>query len=241
MLRHDPFLDRSNQCLHRLKPSRQYGETDVSIDRQARVLLARNNLQKLFNPFTPLRSRNAELSHMRPQRIDQLGPLPHQKIPHSMRHQLALLLGRFDLDKTHGRPPHRLTDRLGIGGIVLVALDVGLDVFRRHQPYLVTKLRQFTCPIMRRRAGLHADKAPRQRLEKCQHLAAPELLANDDLLAGIDAMNLKHVLGDIQTDRGNLHVDGSPHVIRLRQTTLWHFDAESGRRPPHHKRKWAVR
>jgi hypothetical protein len=43
----------------------------------------------------------------------------------------------------------------------------------------------------------------------------------------------EHVLGDIQIDRGNLHVDGSPHVIRLRRTTLWHFDAESGRRPPH--------
>ncbi|HEX9323929.1 MAG TPA: hypothetical protein VF913_17695, partial [Xanthobacteraceae bacterium] len=30
--------------------------------------------------------------------------------------------------------------------------------------------------------------------------------------------NLKHVLGDIQTDRGNLHLDGSPHVIRLRRS-----------------------
>jgi hypothetical protein len=28
-------------------------------------------------------------------------------------------------------------------------------------------------------------------------------------------VNLEHVLGDIQTDRGNLHVDGSPHVIRF--------------------------
>jgi hypothetical protein len=26
----------------------------------------------------------------------------------------------------------------------------------------------------------------------------------------IDAVHLKHFLGDIQTDRGNLHVDGSP-------------------------------
>jgi drug/metabolite transporter (DMT)-like permease len=35
-----------------------------------------------------------------------------------------------------------------------------------------------------------------------------------------------------QTNRGNLHVDGSLHVIRLRRTTLWHFNAGSGRRPP---------
>jgi hypothetical protein len=52
-------------------------------------------------------------------------------------------------------------------------------------------------------------------------------------------VNLKHVLGDIQTDRGNLHVDGSPHVIRLRRTTLWRFDAESGRRPPNQLRTHA--
>ena len=40
------------------------------------------------------------------------------------------------------------------------------------------------------------------------------------LLGRVSAVNLEHVLGDIQTDRGNLHVGGSPHVIRLRRTTL---------------------
>ena len=39
---------------------------------------------------------------------------------------------------------------------------------------------------MCRSAGLHADKARRQRLEERQYLAAPKLLPNDDLLAGID-------------------------------------------------------
>jgi hypothetical protein len=48
------------------------------------------------------------------------------------------------------------------------------------------------------------------------------LLSDDDLLGRVDAVNLEYVLGDIQTDRGNLHGDGSPHVIRLRRTTLWH-------------------
>ena len=90
---------------------------------------------------------------------------------------------------------------------------------------------------MRRGAGLHADKARRQRFEEGQHLAAPELLPNHDVFGRVDPVNLEHVLGDIQTDRGNLHVDGSPHVIRLRRTTLWHFDAGSGRRPPHQERR----
>jgi hypothetical protein len=52
------------------------------------------------------------------------------------------------------------------------------------------------------------------------------------LLVSVGAVDLKHVLGDIQPDRGNLHLDGSPHVIRT-TITLWHFDAGSGRRPPH--------
>jgi hypothetical protein len=62
---------------------------------------------------------------------------------------------------------------------------------------------------MGRGASLHADKARRQRFEERQHLAAPELLPNEDLLAAVDPVNLEHVLGDIQTDRANLHVDGS--------------------------------
>jgi hypothetical protein len=32
---------------------------------------------------------------------------------------------------------------------------------------------------------------------------------DDDLLGRIDAVDLNHVLRDIQTDCGNLHVDGS--------------------------------
>jgi hypothetical protein len=75
---------------------------------------------------------------------------------------------------------------------------------------------------MCRGAGFHADKARRQGLEELYQLAAAELLSDDDLLGRVDAVNLEYVLGEIQTDRGNLHVDGSPHVIRLRRTTLWH-------------------
>jgi hypothetical protein len=90
--------------------------------------------------------------------------------------------------------------------------------------------------MVRRGTGLHANQARRQSLEERRNLAAAKLLSDDDLLGRVNAVNLKHVLSDIQTDRGNLHVDGSPDVIRLRRTTLWHLDAGSGRRPPHQKR-----
>ncbi len=63
-----------------------------------------------------------------------------------------------------------------VGAQRCVALDVGLHIPRRHQTNLVTKLREFTRPIMGAGARLHADKAWRQRLEELQHLAAPKLL-----------------------------------------------------------------
>ena len=45
--------------------------------------------------------------------------------------------------------------------------------------------------------------------KKLHYLAAPELLSDDDLLLRVDGVNLENVFGDIQTDRGNLHGDGS--------------------------------
>ena len=135
VLHHDAFLDRSDQRLHRLKLRRQHDKARVSIDRQARIRFASNDLQQFLDPVTPLRSHNAELGQMRPHGIDQLGPLPHQKIARAMQHQPALLLRRFDLYKTHGRASHRLTDRLSISRIILVALDLGLHILRRPQTY----------------------------------------------------------------------------------------------------------
>jgi hypothetical protein len=80
-----------------MRPRRQHNKTGVSIDRQARITFARNDLQQFLEPRVPLCSHNAELGQMRPQSIDQLGPLPHQKIARPMQHQTALLLRRFDL------------------------------------------------------------------------------------------------------------------------------------------------
>ena len=73
----------------------------------------------------------------------------------------------------------------------------------------------------------------RQRLEELQHLAPSEPLPGDDLVDRVDPVNLKYVLGDIQADRRNLHVDGSPNVDLIATITVWHLDAGSGRRFHH--------
>jgi len=48
------------------------------------------------------------------------------------------------------------------------------------------------------------DQADAQR-----SLWRPNSERNDDLFGRVDAMDLEHVLGNIQIDRGNSYVDGS--------------------------------
>ena len=60
---------------------------------------------------------------------------------------------------------------------------------------------------MGRGTGLYADQARRQRREELHYLTAAKRLPDDHFLRCIDAMDLEHVLGDIQPGRGDLHVD----------------------------------
>jgi hypothetical protein len=62
--------------------------------------------------------------------------------------------------------------------------------------------------MMRCRASFHPYETRWQLLEEADHLAAPKLFRDNDLASGIDTVSLEHRLGEIQTDRANLHVDG---------------------------------
>ncbi len=46
-------------------------------------------------------------------------------------------------------------------------------------------------------------------------MAVPQFLLNDDLLAGVDPVNLKHVLGDIQI-RTTWNADATPETFLVR-------------------------
>jgi hypothetical protein len=72
----------------------------------------------------------------------------------------------------------------------------------------MAKRAEFTRPIVRCGACFHADQATRQFREEGQHLCTPKLPGDHDLAGDIDAMHLKHVLGEINPERANLHVDG---------------------------------
>jgi hypothetical protein len=70
-----------------------------------------------------------------PRRGRRSSPSADEQLACAMQHQAALLLWRLGLDKPHVRPGDRFADGLGVSGIVLLSLDVGLHVGRRHQAH----------------------------------------------------------------------------------------------------------
>ena len=102
--------------------------------RQVRDLILKRRRQAI-DMDRPLGRNNAELRQMAAQRVDRLCALAHQKIACPEQHAPRLLLLRLHCHETHGRPRCRLADRLGVGRVVLLPLDVGFDINRRDQSH----------------------------------------------------------------------------------------------------------
>ena len=110
----------------------------------------------------------------------------------TVENQAALLLGCLGRDEPHVRPADSLADGLRISRIVLMPLDVGLHVGRRHQANGVAQRLELARPMMRRGAGFDANQARRQPLEKCQHVTTLQLTANYHIAFRIHAVHLKN-------------------------------------------------
>ena len=110
-------------------------------------------LDEIAHPASPLRDDHAELGAMAADGVDQHGALAHQQLTGPVQHEHGLPLGALDRNEPHRRAGHRLTDRLGVGGVVLLPPDIGLHIRRRHQPHLVPQRRQLARPVVRRGAA----------------------------------------------------------------------------------------
>lgn len=69
------------------------------------------------------------------------------------------------------------------------------------------ELRQLAGPVVGRRTRLHADEAAGELGEQLENLLAPQLPHENGLPLSVDAMDLEHVLCEINADGANLHVD----------------------------------
>ena len=116
-----------------------------------------------------------------------------------------MLFHVLDRHEAHAGAGDGFADGCGIGRIVLVGLDVGFDELGRHQAYGVPHRLQLAGPMMGTATGLQANQAGGQVDEEARHLFALECFVEYGLAVLINAVNLKHILGQVDANGCNLH------------------------------------
>src|SRR5438874_2372369 len=80
-------------------------------------------------------------------------------------------------------------------------------------------------PVMGAAACFHADLAGLELGEKLQHALTPELLAQYQLAAPIDSVQIEHQLCDIHSDPCNLHDGPSRSSFSMVPYHRWLYEA----------------
>src|SRR5262249_55888627 len=88
-------------------------------------------------------------------------------------------------------------------------------------------------PVMGRRTRFQPDHTARNAAEERQHLAAPQPLAQNRRTLRINAVNLKNMLGYVQSDCRNLAHGWLPFLV-IRHRHQIGTSMPQGGHPPHH-------
>jgi len=126
------------------------------------------------------------------------------------------LLFTFQLDETHGWPGGCLGDRFRISIVVLLRLDVGPDIFRRHQPNLMALRLEKTAEVMRATTGLHRDDARRQTLGETNDTRRSHPPPLDDCSLAVQPHEAAAILTEIDPENYHLHLT-SPALSNRQQ------------------------
>src|SRR3954464_3515996 len=122
-----------------------------------------------------------------------------------------------------GRPREK---RLRIGHVVLLALDERLHVRRRDQLHRVAELGNLASPKVSAATRFQGHRAGREGCEERENLAAAQLLAKHNSSRAVGSVQLKDVLGEVETDGAHL-VHG--RLLEWPATpSLWHTRAAGG-------------
>ena len=100
----------------------------------------------------------------------------------------------LQFDKSHRRPGHRLRDPLGVAIVVLLRLDVGPDIFGRHQTDIMAVSGEHTAEMMSAAAGLHPDNAGRKLLRQSNQRLPPYLATHHNRAGRIQPNHAADVL-----------------------------------------------
>ncbi len=188
----------------------QRNERAAGKDRQAILIFVRHESHELGKRFGTLRGDKAELVEMPAQGVDERRALP-DKEGCAPGCSMSTLCCSTVLTGTK-RMPGRVTASqmaAGIRGIVILPADVGLDVRRRDEPNLMAELRQQPRPMVRACTGLQADETRLEASKEAGDVLAPQPLRHNHASGAVGAMDMKNVLGEIETnsaDRGEIDV-----------------------------------
>ena len=121
-----------------------------------------------------------------------------------MHEQARLLLDVLDGHEAHVGPGDGFADGGGVGRVVLAAPAahaIGGDELGRHQAHGVAELGELARPVVRARAGFHADEAGRQCGDEFEQLGARHCRAHQlSFAARIDAVDDEDRLCKIDSD-----------------------------------------
>jgi len=150
-----------------------------------------------------------ELAQEAAQAVDRGGALLDEPLAHAVDAQPRLLVLALDRNEAHVRPLHCFADRLRVGRVVLAAPaahPIGCDELGRHQPHSVAVLYEQPGPVVRSRAGLHANGARRQRGHQLMQPGPLHARPYQHRLAVlVDSMDRENVLGEIDAYEQNSH------------------------------------
>src|SRR5262249_44890875 len=87
-------------------------------------------------------------SEVSPDRVDELGALPHEQVTSSEYQTRRLLLFALHGHEPHARALRCFTDRLSIDRVTLLSLHERFYIGGRDQPNFMTKLGELAGPLM---------------------------------------------------------------------------------------------
>ena len=120
------------------------------------------------------------------------------------------MLDRFDAHRHDVGTAGCFEQRTGVGGVGLVALDVGTEVGRRQQSHFDTETIEPARPVVRRGTGFHHHPTDRTVEEPAFELGARKAMRCDHPPGTIGDGKLKYGFGQIHSH--NRQSSGSIHL-----------------------------
>ena len=168
-------------------------------DRPARGAIASTPVRE------PCGIAQPELAAEAAQGIDARGAGAHPQRTGAVQALQGLLFDRLYPHRGNVGGAYRFKERCRIGGIGLVAVDVGAHIFGRQQLHLNAQPHEVACPVMSRATGFHHHQLDFPVLKPALKLGSREPMGFDDMPVGIGHGQLKHALCQVNRDGSSIH------------------------------------